>query len=73
MTLEEFDKLLASHDWGYEYSDDMRVWERGRANQNKLRRMADESPDHLSLFAAWSHGDREKRAVVRSALGVSNG
>lgn len=31
MNLEEFEALLRDHDWYYDYSDDHRVWQRGKA------------------------------------------
>lgn len=31
MNLEEFEVLLKNHDWYYDFSDDHRVWQRGKA------------------------------------------
>lgn len=45
MTLEEFEQLLKAHDWTYNYSDDHRVWTRGREQANniaKARKLLDE-------------------------------
>jgi hypothetical protein len=30
------EKLLQSHDWSYEFSDDHRVWKRGTAERNAI-------------------------------------
>ena len=45
MTLEEFEQLLKAHDWTYNYSDDHRVWTKGREQANniaKARKLLDE-------------------------------
>ena len=34
--LNEYETLLKAHDWTYEYSDDFRVWTRGREEYHKL-------------------------------------
>lgn len=34
--LEMFDKLCKEHDWYYEYSDDHRVWQKGKAAYTAL-------------------------------------
>ena len=36
ITLEEYTKLLASHDWFFEMSDDYSMWERGHAERTRL-------------------------------------
>lgn len=39
-TIEEYKALLARHDWFFEFSDDHRVWARGRIDHKKLEQMA---------------------------------
>lgn len=39
--LVELERLLKTHDWYYEYSDDHRVWERGRNERDDIRRQRD--------------------------------
>lgn len=34
--LEELEKVLQIHDWYYEYSDDHRVWCKGRDQNNAI-------------------------------------
>ena len=36
MTLEDFEQLLRTHDWTYNYSDDHSVWTKGREQANKI-------------------------------------
>lgn len=50
MTLGEYWDLLSKHDWTYEYSDDHRVWKRGRANEKVLVAAASESTAHALMF-----------------------
>lgn len=53
ISLQEFYDLLQAHDWWYEYSDDGAVWRRGRANQTKLNRIADENDANRALYNEW--------------------
>ena len=39
--LNTLEKLLKTHDWYYEYSDDHRVWQRGRDERDEIRRQID--------------------------------
>ena len=39
--LNTLEKLLKTHDWYYEYSDDHRVWQRGRDQRDEIRRQMD--------------------------------
>ena len=34
--LSDLEKLLRSHDWYFEYSDDSKVWNNGKANRDKI-------------------------------------
>ena len=36
----EYFKKLQSHDWYYDYSDDNRVWEKGRRESQRLQAIA---------------------------------
>lgn len=38
--MDEYIKLLQSHDWFYNYSDDHRVWKAGEASYNKIVALA---------------------------------
>lgn len=38
----ELYKILENHDWSYEYSDDMLVWDRGRASLENLKQCLQE-------------------------------
>lgn len=37
----QFERLLKAHDWYFEYSDDHRVWQRGRDERDEIRRQRD--------------------------------
>ena len=39
--LTELERLLKSHDWYYQYSDDHSVWQRGRDQEGEIRRQKD--------------------------------
>jgi hypothetical protein len=54
MTLNEFYKMLAGHDWYYQYSDDHGVWRRGQDRYDTIAMVAKESPEHQKLFEDYS-------------------
>lgn len=48
LTLDDYRKALAAHDWLYDYSDDYSVWCRGRDSLARLQAMARTlDPDHV--------------------------
>jgi len=48
--LKEYQSILANHDWFYNYSDDHRVWQAGRASSERIRAIAKESEQHSKLY-----------------------
>lgn len=78
--LEIFDafvKRLSTHDWHYEYSDDINAYRRGKANTTQLHQVSNSHPllqDAYDIFAmaAFSAPDRatrdERIAVLREGL-----
>tara|TARA_B100000674_G_C37680392_1_gene841253 strand:+ start:453 stop:803 length:351 start_codon:yes stop_codon:yes gene_type:complete len=57
MERAEFGTKLRQHDWYYGYSDDHRVWTRGR-NQMQVLRTAHEDlecPFDMKLLEKWAH------------------
>jgi hypothetical protein len=53
---KEFSLALRAFDWGYEYSDDHRVYTRGRLGRDKLLRMHKElhCPFDLHQLQKWA-------------------
>ena len=39
--LTTLETLLKQHDWYYQYSDDHRMWKRGKAEAEEIRRQRD--------------------------------
>jgi hypothetical protein len=54
MTLREYYKQLEQHDWYYEWSDDFRVWQRGRDDKTRLEEISKLSSKHESLFIEYT-------------------
>ena len=54
ITLIEFDKELARHDWFFDYSDDYGVARRGRAHLDQIHAWAKQSPAHKELFEEYA-------------------
>ena len=49
--LDEFEYLLKTFDWSYQYSDDHGVWRRGRAHAEAIANKFKELNDHsLELY-----------------------
>ena len=57
MERAEFGTKLRQHDWYYAYSDDHRVWTRGRNQMQALRTAHAEldCPFDMGLLNKWSH------------------
>lgn len=70
LTLEQFDNYLnklAVFDWYYDYSDDNRVWQSGRANRQALLDEASKHPILAQAFTAWGqyvYNARDKESVI---------
>ncbi len=52
MNKEQFQIMLDSHDWYYEFSDDYRVWSSGNNRQRQLERYAEEDESLMLLYNA---------------------
>lgn len=53
-TPELFFARCAGHDWYYQMSDDLRVYQAGKAVRKALEREANESPVKQAIFDAWN-------------------
>lgn len=84
MDINEIDRLCASHDWYYAFSDDYSVWRRGERHIEKIREAIGMDDAGNRLFKAWTdhffsgpnwdtpYFDREALDAVRKQLGVTN-
>ena len=52
--MEEYIKMLKSHDWTYDYSDDHSVWKRGSAEAAEIRRLGDKVDPDRELYKKHS-------------------
>ena len=53
ISLSEYQARLIAHDWSYDYSDDNRVWKRGREEHQKLQEYAKLSEAHMDLYKVY--------------------
>lgn len=51
---DEFVMLLRSHDWFYEWSDDHRVWVRGKEAERIIAERAKRDPILTDLYKSYS-------------------
>ena len=58
ITKEQYAKMLDSHDWYYQFSDDHRVYRAGEANRRKLEHYAKIDGDCAAMY-------EQKRKEVR--------
>lgn len=49
-TLADYWDQLNRFDWYYEMTDDFSVWRRGTTRWDELRKISQESPEHMVLF-----------------------
>ena len=52
--MKEYIKLLKSHDWTYQYSDDHSVWKRGSAEADAIRSLGDKVDPDRELYKKHS-------------------
>lgn len=50
MSLDDYEKKLKGHDWTYMYSDDNRVYKRGRDSESEIKSHAGQSKEHKALY-----------------------
>lgn len=63
--LQEFEKLIAGHDFTYEYSDDPRYYRHGRKTYSKIRELAEELPEDDAKRIWNSYVDKKLIPDVR--------
>lgn len=71
MTNEEFFRMLESHDWFYEYSDDHGVWTKGKENKKRIQATAQENPLFSRMYSEYveyinavvSHGPNQEKVA----------
>lgn len=51
--MDEYIKLLQSHDWFYNYSDDHRVWRAGEEQYKKIMALAKEHDPSFEIFRQY--------------------
>ena len=51
MEREDYQQLLDKHDWYYEFSDDPRVYKKGKQERRKLVSLAKSSEELASLYS----------------------
>lgn len=56
-TLDDYKALLKAHDWLYEWSDDQRVWARGREQRVHLKRLQSHLDPDASVWNSLCHPD----------------
>jgi hypothetical protein len=55
MTKKEFFYLLERHDWTYDFSDDGRVWKKGKDNETKLLKLAKDNQEFMKLILDYQN------------------
>ena len=55
MSIEDYYNLLVGFDWYYEYSDDHRVWTRGKEESRKIQAIAQEDTVVSRMYSEYAH------------------
>jgi len=58
VNIEEYENILKTHDWTYQYSDDPSVYARGAGSLQKIHKHKNTTPKHQELFIKY-HKDVE--------------
>ena len=53
MNIQEYYDLLDEHDWFYQFSDDMRVYNAGNVAQKKIQHLSETSTVHRDLYLSF--------------------
>ena len=53
MDKEEFLKVLARHDWFYQYSDDYSVWRRGQEASDRIQGLIQQHPELKEVYTTY--------------------
>jgi hypothetical protein len=65
MSLSDFYEILDKHDWWYYFSDDMKVYNKGEVEEDKIKKFASKNPERLKLFLEYkSYMDSRVSGVV---------
>lgn len=54
MSFNEYETRLKNHDWYFEYSDDHRVWRKGKDTYTALQFIARKHPVYAAAFKLWA-------------------
>jgi hypothetical protein len=50
VSLADYIAMVSNHDWHYDWSDDPRVYDRGKAQWDELKRLAKENPEFKNVL-----------------------
>tara|TARA_R110000737_G_C14624761_1_gene494623 strand:- start:44361 stop:44573 length:213 start_codon:yes stop_codon:yes gene_type:complete len=68
-----FAKLLAGHDWSYQYSEDMRVWKAGSAQRKEINQFVENhAAIRSTLQAMHDTANPFKNGEYRTSAVISN-
>jgi len=70
--MADYEKMLKSHDWTYDYSDDHRVWQRGNEQAKAIRRMADILDPDRKIYNKYSPFKNMEESATAGATSAGN-
>jgi hypothetical protein len=65
MTLDEYTAALKRHDWFYEYSDDHKVWTRGREQARALNAARQEHDKGYEIWNQYAPKDCQVKTTTK--------
>ena len=69
---ENYRKLLKSHDWYYDYSDDHSVWKRGVASRDKINAIRREIDPSGEIWNAIAPENYKVKPIPQKPVPVLN-
>jgi len=67
ISLDDYEKKLKGHDWTYMYSDDNRVYKRGRDSESEIKSHAGQSKEHKALYDKYRLGEEKEMTELQES------
>lgn len=61
-------KALYEHDWTFEYSDDQRVWQRGRAQRQELQLLQPHIDPDFAIWNKFAPSDFQRKSQAPAVV-----
>ena len=53
MTVEQYFALCENFDWFYDFTEDFRIWQKGKETNFNLMKYAEQNLTYMRIYTAW--------------------